>query len=362
MAVKKYGEKRWQVRWRDASGNQRARIFAKKNDADTYWRSVMGIVDRGEGLIAGAERLTVAELGAQWLAASLHLAAGSMTTYQRDLARYINPQFGDLQVRRLTAAMVQQWLATELERLAPSSVHRHYRTLRTMLGWAVKQRLADANVCDQVQPPRIPHKEMQFLSIEQVEAIADAILPRYRMMVLVAAYSGARWSELVGLRRRDILGDTIVITGQLLKQNGRWVREVPKTSAGRRSVALPASIAAGLVEHMDTYSQPGPDGLVFVNQQTNPVGESFRHNVWLPACERAGLARRTGPRSIVDAPTWHSLRHTHVAICVAAGLHPKQIQHRLGHSSISVTLDRYGHLMAGLDDAAAEQIDALRPT
>jgi integrase len=361
MAVKKYDDKRWQVRWRDANGAQRAKIFGRKTDADAYWRSVMGVVDRGEGLVSDSERITVAELGARWLDASLRLAAGSVSTYQRDLTRYINPQFGDMQVRRLTSEIVQRWLSEELERLAPSSVHRHYRTLRTMLGWAAKQRLVAANVCDQVQPPRIPHKEMEFLSVEQVEAIADAILPRYRMMVLVAAYSGLRWSELVGLRRRDILGETIVITGQLLKQNGRWIREIPKTAAGRRSVTLPASIAADLAAHLDTYSQPGPDGLVFVNQQKNPVGHSFRHNVWLPACEKVGLARRTGPRSIVDAPTWHSLRHTHVAICVAAGLHPKQIQHRLGHSSISVTLDRYGHLMAGLDDAAALQIDALRP-
>lgn len=360
MAVKKYGEKRWQVRWRDASGTQRAKIFDKKKAADDFWRSVT--ISPEELLEADAESITVAELGQRWLDACIHLAPGSIDTYRRDLTRYINPTFGDVAVRRIEATAIQRWLNEELKTLAASSVHRHYRTLRTMFGWASKQHLIAVNPCDRVQAPRIPHKEMQFLEIEQVEAIAAAIGARYRMLVLVAAYTGLRWSETVGLRRRDVHGDMITITGQLLWQDGKWKREMPKTTAGRRSVTMPPSIATGLAEHMEEFSGPGPDGLVFRNQQLNPVSTSFRMNSWAKACWKVGLGERTGPRSWTGFPTWHTLRHTHVAICVAAGLHPKQIQQRLGHSSISVTMDRYGHLMAGLNDTAAVQIDALRPS
>lgn len=158
----------------------------------------------------------------------------------------------------------------------------------------------------------------------EVERLADAIAPRYRAWVLVAAYAGLRWSETVGLRRTDIAGPRITVTGQLIRRaDGRWHRDAPKTRAGRRTVTVDASIADELAAHLEAFTGPDPGDLVFANQGGRPLnGPSFRSNVWLRALDGAGI--EPGLRV-------HDLRHTAVALAVAVGAHPKAIQSRMGH-------------------------------
>jgi integrase len=363
MSVKKLSDGRWQARWRDAAGKQRARRFDTKADAKAYEAEMILQTGRGAAPVVVTSS-TVAELADQWLAASINLAAGTIATYRRDLTRYILPKFGAMDPAKVTAPMIQAWLTAELDDYAPSSVHRHYRVLRTMFGWAVRQDQLTLNPCDRVQPPRVPAKTPRFLTAEQVEQIAAELPDRYRALVLVAAYGGLRWGEAIGLRRGDVDGARLTITSQLQQLNGRWLRSEPKTAAGRRMVVLPESVAAELNAHMQKYSSDHPEGLVFINEHGHPVGKSFRHNLWVPALARCGLVtveRRSGRRPIYGkGPTFHDLRHTSVALAISAGAHPKAIQSRLGHASIGMTMNTYGHL---LDDGSglAADLDKLRP-
>ena len=364
MAVKKFGTKQWQARWRDESGKQRAKLFDKKADADAFLRAATDLAGAG-GLARSAGTITVAEVGAEFLASCIHLSPGTIEGYTRDLTRYAYPVFGDLPISKLTSAKIQGWLAEQLTRLAPSTVKANYRSLRVMVGWAIRARYLVNNPFDGVNAPRVPFVEKEYLTVEQVEAIADNISDRYRAFVLVAAYSGVRLAELTGLRRAWVNGNTITINEQLKMRSTGWSREATKTSGSRRTIVLPASIVEELRAHMDKYTGPGPDDLVFINQHGNPIGASFRGNVWAPACYKAGLAQLVKnpgkPASFTGYPKFHSLRHTTVAICIAAGVAPKVIQQRLGHSSIVLTMNTYGHLMPGLDDAAAAAMDGLRP-
>lgn len=361
MAIDKHRGK-WRARWRDETGAQRAKSFDTKKEAVQFVEKVS--VEIRSGARTSFDRsVIVAEVAKAWLTASLHLAPGTLQTYGRDLQLYILPNFGDIRLTDLKPAAIQRWLGQELTRLAPSSVHRHYRTMRTMLGWAVGQGMIPINPCDKVNPPRIPRKEMDTFTVEQIEAIAAAVNPRYRCFILVAAYGGLRWSELVGLRRMDVNGARVTVAGQLLQIDGVWKREEPKTSAGRRTLVLPESVAEELAQHLATFTGPDPHDLVFTNQHRNPVGPSFRHNVWYPACASIGMGQRTIKNhkpAYANMPRFHDLRHTSVALAIAAGAHPKAIQQRLGHSSIAVTMDRYGHLMAGMDEDLAADIDNLR--
>jgi integrase len=217
---------------------------------------------------------------------------------------------------------------------------------------------------------------MRFLSAPEVEALASEITDRYRILVPVACYGGPRWSELVGLRRRDVEGDRVTVAGQLVRRaDGNWHRDEPKTRAGRRTITLPASVAADLADHLERFALNGDDGLVLPNREGSPlVSSSWNGNVFRPACVRARLARlvdaegreetdrrrATGDLRIVDAPRPHDMRHTAVALAGAAGAHPTAIQRRMGHASITVTLDRYGHLFPELDEQVADRLDALR--
>lgn len=102
-----------------------------------------------------------------------------------------------------------------------------------------------------------------------------------------------------------------------------------------------------LDDHLERFAQPGNDGLVFPNAAGKPISaSSFQTAYFTKARQAAGVSCR-----------FHDLRHTSVALAIAAGAHPKAIQARMGHTSINVTLDRYGHLFPELDEAIAEAFD-----
>ena len=202
-----------------------------------------------------------------------------------------------------------------------------------------------------VTPPRAPDTEMRHLDADQVERLAGAITTRYRTWALVACWGGLRWSEAVGLRRGCVDGPKVALLEQLVRRDGEWRREPPKTRAGRRTVTLPGSMADELAVHL-AAGEGGADGLVWTNQRGAPMnGPSFTGNVFKPALRRAGID---------PAVRIHDLRHTAVALAIAAGAHPKAIQARMGHATIGVTLDRYGHLFAEQDQAVAADLDQVR--
>jgi integrase len=183
-----------------------------------------------------------------------------------------------------------------------------------------KQKIA-ANPCDRVQPPRVPTREMVFLTWEQAVDLAEAHHERYRALIYLAVDSGMRWSELVGLRRArlDVRARKVRVTEQLIRlQAGEWLRKETKTPASVRSITLSAVVADILADHLERFGGSGPDGLAFPNRAGNPlISSSFWANYFSPALRRAELACR-----------FHDLRHTSVALAIAEGAHPKAIQTR----------------------------------
>ena len=128
---------------------------------------------------------------------------------------------------------------------------------------------------------------------------------------------------------------------------GRIIVGPTKTRASRRTVSLPGLLVEALESHLAEYGT-GQDGFVFASPNGGPLSASgFRSRIFKPAVEC----------SVVLPFTPHGLRHSHVALLIADGAHPKTIQVRMGHSSIRVTLDTYGRLFDGLDEAVAAALD-----
>lgn len=371
MSIEKRNGK-WMARWRDPDGRQRAKSFTTRQAAKDHLTHVES--DKLRGVYSarrGAPPL--AEVADHWLDASPHLSPVTVKTYRRDLDAYILPTFGKVRADKIDARAIQRWISTELKRLAPITVHRHFRTLRTLLGFAQRMGYIAKNPCDDVNAPKVGRTDVRILTVDQVNAIADNINPRYRALVLLAAYGGLRWGEVVGLRRTDVDGAKVTVAGQLQNIDGDWMRLEPKW-ASRRTVVMPESIAVELAAHLDEFTGPEPGDLVFTNERGAPVGGSFRGNVWGPACVKAGLAteewikpkhrgnrgRYEYRRRISGAPRFHDLRHTAASLAIATGAHPKAIQTRLGHSTIAMTMDLYGHLMEGMDAQLAADLDVLR--
>jgi integrase len=197
----------------------------------------------------------------------------------------------------------------------------------------------------------------RFLTPAEVATLADAIVPRYRALVLVGAYGGLRIGELAGLRRSrvDLLRGTVQVAEIVVEVRGVLHVGPPRTRASRRSVGLPRFVVEELAAHL---AGPGdPEAFVFTAPQGGPLRlPAFRARVWRPAVIAAGL----------EGLRIHDLRHTAVALWIAAGANPKEVSARAGHSSVSFTLDRYGHLYPEADAALRNRLDALyggtRPT
>jgi integrase len=227
-------------------------------------------------------------------------------------------------------------------------VRKAYQLLAASLDAAVNDGLIARTPCRGIALPKVEHHEMRFLNPTEVAGLADAINPRYRALVLTAAYTGLRAGECAALKlpRLNLLQRQLTVAETLSDVRGHLRFTPPKTKAARRSVTLPASLCDELARHLSHYPT---ESLVFTAAEGEPIRWSnLRRRTWQPATEAVGL----------DGLRFHDLRHTHAALLIAAGEHPKVIQARLGHASIGTTLDTYGHLFEGLDEAAADRLDA----
>jgi integrase len=224
--------------------------------------------------------------------------------------------------------------------LAPNTVHKAYQVLSKALASAVDAGRLAQSPCRNVPLPRVEATEMRFLAPDEVARLAAVIHPRYRALVVVGAYAGLRIGELGGLRRArvDVLRGRIDVAEKVVEVGGHLHFGQPKTRAGRRQVPLPRPVTSEIEEHLARYVSPNGDALVFTGPDGGALrARQFRARRWLPAVNAAGLAPLRP----------HDLRHTAVARWIADGASPKQIATWAGHTSVSVVLDRYGHLFPG---------------
>ena len=296
-------------------------------------------------------RRTFGEYAESWLATKANLAARTRINVERRLRNHLLPRFGNEPIARIEPADVRSWVATLTERgLAPGTVRAIYLVLAQIMPTAEVDRVITRSPCLGIRLPRASGRdEMCFLSADQVTRPAEAIGPRYRTLIYAAAYTGLRAGELAALKvdRRDFVRRTIDVVESLSEVRGKLVTGPTKTRA-RRTVTMPLFLAEMLAEHLEMF--PSPSGYVFTSEGGGPLRH---HNFYVRqfrlAVRRAGL-----PHGL----RFHDLRHTAASLLISRGANPKQIQERLGHSTIQLTFDRYGHLFEGHDEALLTALDA----
>ena len=227
-----------------------------------------------------------------------------------------------------------------------------YRLLSSMMVTAVVDNLVARNPCVEKGAGVERSPEMRVATPEQVAAIAAAIEPRYRALVLTAAYAGCRWGELAGMRQRnlDLLHGTLVVAEQVVELHGGklLVRE-PKSAAGRRVVHLPAGVIDELRAHLERFVPADPDGLVFPSPSGGVLLQSnFRSRHWSPAVQAAGIEKLR----------FHDLRHVAGTLATVSGATIREVQARLGHASPAAAY-RYQHVLESRDAEIAQRLDAL---
>lgn len=342
--------KPWQARYRDPSGRERSQHFARKADAERWLATMRADVVRGQWIDPAGGRTRFATWAERLFAATVDLRPSTQARDQSYYRNHVEPTFGSFPIRAIDHLTVREWIAAlTASGLAPATVHKCHQVLAKIMRAAVDAGLIAASPCERQALPRIEREEMRFLVPNEIANLAASIDVRYRTLVLVASYGGLRAGELFALRRGriDLLRARISVAETLVEVSGHHHFGPPKTRAGQRSVPLPRTVVDQLTEQVAGLE---PGELVFSAPEGGPVRASlFRRRVWAPAVERAGLA----PLRL------HDLRHTAVALWIAAGATPKDIASRAGHTSVSVVLDRYGHLLPGTEERVTDALDAM---
>ena len=347
------GSRAYLVRFRTAEGHQRSKQFRRKKDADAYVNLVE--VDRLQGTLIDPRlgRITVAGWYARWWPTVTNLRPTTRARDDQYFRTHVVPVLGDIPLARLERSTLRAWAAALTDPdgsgLAPATAHKVVQVLNKCVSAAVEDRLIPHNPVARLPLPRIERKEMRYLSHDELHALGEAIDPRYRAFVFLGGYGGLRLGEMLGLRwgHVDLLRRRVQVAETLLDVAGHQSFGPPKTKAAVRSVPLPSFVC----EELSRLAVPGiePATLVFRSPEGFPLrATGFRRRVWNPAVERAGVA----PLRI------HDLRHTAVSLWIAEGGHPKQVAVLAGHTSVSVVLDRYGHLYPRQDEQLMAQLES----
>lgn len=340
----------FRVRWYDQHGKQHSKTLTTRTQGNQFLKQVEGAVASGTFVDQTRARIPLREWIEDCRATDFNLEVGSVVVEGR-IAQHVNDAMGDVLLSNVTSSTVERYIAERLRNGASGGyVAMEFRVLRKWFNRAVAKELLRKNPCKGVKAPTSDRAEMRFLTMSELVALAEAMPPRYRAWVYVMGTIGLRYSEAVGLRRSSVklLERKLEIVEQLVFQDGRWIRKQKlKTRQSRRTVTIASPLLEILGEHLERFSQPGDDGLVFQNGNGNPLGHSSFTQCFKRALKRAGL-----DQSI----RIHDLRHTAVALAIAEGAHPTAIMRRLGHSSINVTLGTYGHLFPELDEQLADKL------
>lgn len=361
-SVKKRPDGKWRARYRGPDGRERSRHFERKVDAERWLSTQTADVARGEWIDPALGRMTFEEWVPKWRAGLHNLRPTTLALNTGVVTNHLLPRFGPYQLARIGTADIRQMLADDVRAdLSSSAVRRRVIVLRQVLAAAVQDGRIARNPCDGVKLPPDSTREMRFLAPEQVIELADAIRPgHYRPLILTAAYVGLRWGELAGLpvSNVDLLRRKIRVTQQLVEINGHTHIGPPKTKAGNRTVTIPSAVADVLAEHIATEPVRS-SGLVFPTVTGKPMKRANFRKIWRAAT--IGTSRKPGVfvGTEYDGLVFHELRHTAAALAIAQGAHPMVIRDRLGHSSITVTIDVYGGLFPSMDEALADALDGV---
>lgn len=351
MALRKTTSGKWAATWRDPEGKQVSLVFRTKHEAEKHLVQVESQKMAGTYIDPRLGKKTLAEWWENYIAQQNHLRPTTRSTYEGSMRIHVLPHLGNRRLAALTRLDIQGWVSKLIaEGVGVASVNAAHRVLRRVLATAVESNVIGRNVAQGVKVPRSPREEMRFLNPNDIQRLASAVPGRYRGLILTLAYTGIRIGEASALRvdRLDLLRGRLQVVEAYAEVKGRLILGPTKTGA-TRVVTLPAFVRDALERHLTEYPPTGSP-LVFTNDDGTAIRRcNFRSRVWMPALKAAGLAR----------VRVHDLRHTSVALAIAAGAHPKEIQQRAGHSSIAITMDRYGHLFPGMDEALADRLDKL---
>lgn len=361
--------------------------------AEAKERLAEKLAERRDGGVVKPSTDTVRAFLKDWFAeAGASLRENTAESYERIIRRYLVPELGTRKLAGLQPLALQQAYRRLRERgLSSRTVRYAHAVLHRALEDAVKWRLLTKNPAAGLElPRRQPVRTMRPLTQEEAQRLlraatarnaAGAPVHRLGTYFVLALVTGMRPSELCGLRWQDVsLDERVVRVRQtLVRDKQGWRLREPKTTAGRRTIPIPAATVDELRSWQERQQQErdelkeawtGPEDhdewFVFTTRTGEPTDiTNLTKRDLLSVARAAGFATEVTPKPPRKNSTWradftlYDLRHTCATLMITAGVNPKVASERLGHASVVITLDTYTHVLPTMQADATEKLGGL---
>jgi integrase len=347
---------KWQARYTGPDGLPRKAPdqFRTKRGAEQFLTETEASMLRGDWFDPAAGRIPLREYVSTWIA-ERELKARTREEYERHIRLHVEPFIGPVDLADITPAVIRTWRAERLQvGIGPSTVAKTYRILHAIFATAVDDEVIRRNPCRIKKAGQDKAAERPMAQLAQVVAIAAAIQPRYKLMVLLATFAQLRFGELVALRRGAV--DLVAMELRVQKataemEDGSQVDDDPKSEAGKRVISLPGGLRPALEYHLVTFAQTGSEGRLFVGPEGGIPRRRNFNRVWKQAVKRAGVPDEVGLHL-------HDLRHAGSTWSAQSGATLKEVMSRIGHSSPRAAMI-YQHAGQDRDRVIAVALDAM---
>lgn len=324
---------------------------------------------RQQGLPLGSDKLTTGEWLDRWLHSvePPNTKPKTYTAYEYQIRVHLKPALGRIQLDKLQPDDVRRFIREKLDAgLAPKTV-RHFRaTLRAAFNVAVGDGIIPRNVVSLVKAPPLTKKVLAVLDRRQALNFLEIARTHRLGALFTAAISiGLREGEVLGLQWRDVDLESGVLTVnhtlQRVKPKGHQSSKLmllePKTQKSRRQIKLPQVLIAALVSHRETQDRER----ILAGERWVETGMVFTTSVGTMLDQRSMLRSFSTLLSAASLPRirFHDLRHSAATLLLAQGVHPRAIMELLGHSSITLTMNTYAHVLDELKAKTADSMDAI---
>jgi integrase len=271
----------------------------------------------------------------------------TLVTYESYLKVHIRPELGRMKLALIQPQHIQSLYKDKLNSgLSKKTVHHIHATLRRILNEAVKRGIIHKNPCTSVTPPRVDRHAPSVWTIEEAKTFLSAVEGhRWHGVYLIALTTGARRGEILGMEWQNInwTKGTVTIVKTISEIKGKAVVTNPKTKLSRRTIALPVVVLELLKLNQKST------GWVFPSERGTQMSPRNLLRHFYSVLERLDIPKIR----------FHDLRHTAATILLQKDVHPKKVQELLGHSSITLTLDTYSHIIPGIDSQTSREMDKV---
>ena len=340
--IRKRGN-RYQVLIKDKGHQVCCGTYRRKHEADTRLRIVEKQI--AEGRLGIISEISFSDFSVEWVEKHAKLKKPSTyADYQGVISKHLIPYFRNTAIQDITTTHAQGYVTYKLKDTHPRTINKTLMVLGLMFRHAQQWGYVYENPVRNVERPREPHNEMDYLTPAEVRRLLSELQGVDYALISSAILTGMRRGELAGLKWGDVdLGSGVIyVRRSYTKKHGF---SSPKTKRGSRAVLIPTSLVEILTKLNNNVNT---DGLVF-GKDGEPLPENFPRDVLQPALKRAGLRRIR----------FHDLRHTYAAMMISNGENIKFVAQQLGHTSTRTTWDIYAHLLPEASEGFGERLDKM---